>query len=308
MDTEVLEIFIETVRRGSFAAVARDRGVDPSSISRAIATLEGDLGIRLLQRSTRRLAPTEAGQIYFERVEPIVEELGRARALAADTGERPTGTLRIAAPVSFAQLNIVDLLPEFSAAYPDLSLDLMLTDVALDLVTERIDVALRMGPLADSSLVAHRLAPMVARACASPAYLARHGRPARPRDLAGHNCLLLALPGFGPRWRFRDVDGGTEEVLVSGRVTTSNGIALKSFALAGMGITLQSRWTAGRELRSGSLVDLFPEYEVTASSFDNAVWVLYPSRAYLPLKVRVFVDFLKEKFRNGPPWDSEGST
>lgn len=308
MDTAVLEIFVEAVRRGSFAAVARDRGVDPSSISRAIATLESDLGVRLLQRSTRRLAPTEAGMIYFERVESIVDELARARSLAADAGERPTGRLRIAAPVSFAQLNIVDLLPEFAAAYPELSLDLLLTDATVDLVTERVDVALRMGPLADSSLVAHRLAPLVMRACASPAYLARRGRPAGPAELAGHDCLVLAMPGFGSRWRFRATDGSVEEVSVAARVTTSNGVALKRFALAGMGVSLQSRWTGGRELRTGELVDLFPDFEATASSFDNAMWVIYPSRAYLPLKVRAFVDFLKDKFRNGPPWDTESAT
>ncbi|MGE0255357.1 MAG: LysR family transcriptional regulator [Alphaproteobacteria bacterium] len=307
MDTAVLEIFVEAVRRGSFAAVARDRGVDPSSISRAIATLESDLGVRLLQRSTRRLAPTEAGMIYFERVESIVDELARARSLAADAGERPTGRLRVAAPVSFAQLNIVDLLPEFAAAYPELSLDLLLTDATVDLVTERVDVALRMGPLADSSLVAHRLAPLVMRACASPAYLARRGRPAGPAELAGHDCLVLAMPGFGSRWRFRAMDGSVEEVSVTARVTTSNGVALKRFALAGMGVSLQSRWTGGRELRTGELVDLFPDFEATASSFDNAMWVIYPSRAYLPLKVRAFVDFLKDKFRNGPPWDTEST-
>ncbi|MBM3558523.1 MAG: LysR family transcriptional regulator [Alphaproteobacteria bacterium] len=308
MDTEILEIFVEAVRRGSFAAVARDRGVDPSSISRAIATLESDLGVRLLQRSTRRLAPTEAGMIYFERVESIVEELGRARALAADAGKRPTGRLRVAAPVSFTQLNIVDLLPEFAAAYPDLSLDLVLTDATVDLVTERIDVALRMGPLADSLLVAHRLAPLVMCACASPAYLERRGRPARPSDLAGHDCLVLAMPGFGPRWRFRADDGSIEEVTVSARVTTSNDVALKRFALAGMGVCLQSRWTDGQELRTGELVDLFPQLEATVSSFDNAMWVIYPSRAYLPLKVWAFVDFLKDKFRNGPPGDTESAT
>lgn len=303
MDTAVLEIFIEVVRRGSFAEVARDRRADPSSISRSIASLERDLGVRLLQRTTRQVVPTEAGIAYFERVEPIVEELSHAREIATDVGERPKGTLRISAPVSFAELNLVDLLPELSARYPDLSLDLVLTDATPDMLSEHIDVSLRMGPLSDSTLIAHRLTSMNARVCAGPNYIDRHGRPQKPADLKEHNCMLLAMPGFGPHWQFRKTDGTVEEVTVTGNCSTSNAIALKKFTMAGMGITVQARWTAGRELREGTLVDLFPDYEVTASFFDNAIWVLYPTRTYLPLKVRFFVDFLKEKFRDGAPWD-----
>ncbi|MEM1182144.1 MAG: substrate binding domain-containing protein, partial [Acidobacteriota bacterium] len=137
---------------------------------------------------------------------------------------------------------------------------------------------------------------------ASPAYLDAHGRPESPADLVDHECLLLDMPGFSPRWRLRGPDGELE-LPVSGRLRTSNAIALKNCALAGMGILLQARWILGRELRAGQLVDLFPDYDVTAATFDNAVHVLYPSRAFLPRKVRLFIDFLGDRFSECSPWD-----
>lgn len=305
MNVAILRTFVEVMRRGSFAAVARDRDVDPSSISRSIAALEDELGLRLFQRTTRRLSPTEAGLVYFDRVEPIIAELERARLRAVDVSEGPRGTLRIGAPVSFAQLNIVPLLPELAIHYPDLSFDLRLTDATQDLVEEHIDVAIRMGPLRDSGLIASKLSPMIFKICASPSYIETHGRPQTPQDLEQHKCLLLAMPGFDARWRLRDRGSDVTEVPVQGPLRTSNAIALKQCALAGMGIILQARWIVGRELRDGSLVDLFPNHEVTAANFEApAVWLLYPSRAYLPLKVRVFADFLKEKFKSNPPWDA----
>ena len=217
--------------------------------------------------------------------------------------------LRIAAPVSFAELNLVPLLPALARRYPDLSFDLVLTDAALDLVEERIDVALRLGPVAPTGLVALRLAPLVSRVCASPAYLERHGRPAAPGELERHSCLLLHMPGFDDRWRFRDREGQVTSVRVRGRLRTSNAIALKQCALAGMGIILQGRWIVGRELRDGTLVDLFPDHEATAASFESpAMWLLYPSRAYLPLKVRVFVRALRAAFAGTPPWDTPAAS
>lgn len=295
MQTDDIRVFVEVVKRGSFAAVARDREVDPSAISRSVAALEGELGVRLLQRTTRRMSPTEAGMQYFDRVEPLLDELERAHVQAAESNRKPKGVVRLAAPVSFALLNIVPLLPEWAARYPEVSLDLKLTDAALDLVTERIDVAIRLGPIEPSGLVATRLAAMRSRVCASGAYVERVGRPRRPADLASHECLLLDMPGFGSRWRFRNARGGCE-VEVSGRVRSSNAMALKECALAGMGVILQAEWIVGRELREGSLIDLFPRHEVTAAEFaDPAMWILFPSREYLPLKVRMTVDFLKEK-------------
>jgi DNA-binding transcriptional LysR family regulator len=304
MDLSRLRTFAAVMRRGSFAAVARDLDVDPSSISRDVKALETELGVRLLQRTTKRLAPTEAGALYFERIEPLLDELERAALQASDVSDQPRGTLRIASPVSFALLNIVPLLPQFSERYPDLSLDLVLTDAKLDLLEERIDVALRLSAEREKDVVAEPLAPMVARVCASPDYIKRFGRPEKPSDLAQHACLALKLEGFGTRWKFRDPDGFETEVPITPRLLTSNAVALKQCALAGMGIILQARWIVGRELHDQRLIDLFPKFEVTAAINESPfVWLMYPSRTYLPLKVRVLLEFLREHFRNGPPWD-----
>lgn len=306
MDITTLAIFVEAVRKRSFAAVARDRQVDPATISRAIAALEHELKLRLFQRTTRTVEPTEAGMVYFERVEPLISELGKAHLAAADVNERPRGVLRIACPVSFAELNVTPLLPEFAERYPELRFELLLTDAPLDLIAEHLDVAIRVGPLHDSTLIARKLCPMIARVCAAPAYLRAHGRPATPAELIDHRCLVLAMPGFSrDRWKFTDAQGQTREVAVKEVLRTSNAMALKQCALAGMGITLQARWMVGREVRDGRLIDLFPAYQVTAALDDAAAWLLYPSRTYIPQKVRVFVDYLREKFRDGPPWDQE---
>lgn len=285
------------MRRGSFAAVARDRQVDPSSISRTIASLETELGTRLFQRTTRRLSPTEAGSIYFQRIEPIIEEIEHAHTLATNVSQKPHGTLRVAAPVAFAQANIVPLLPEFAEQYPEVSFDLVLTDAPLDLLSERLDVAFRIGPLEESSYVATKLLPLVGIVCASPDYLARHGAPKHPYDLNEHNCMPLSLAGFSNRWRFKNAQAEVVEIPIRGNCTTSNAIALRDLAIGGMGVVLQARWIVGDAVEHGELVDLFPTYEATASRFDNAIWVMYPTRDYMPLKVRVFVDFLKKQFR-----------
>lgn len=300
MELSAIALFVEVVRRGSFAAAARASDVDPSAVSRVIAGLESELGVRLFQRSTRRLSPTEAGVRYFEQVEPILEELDKARLLAMESGRAPQGTLRIACPVSYGLLNLVPLLGEFSKQYPELKFDLVMTDQAIDLVTERLDVAIRLGPLADSSLIAVQLETMVGKVCASPAYLERFGRPKRPSDLTGHPCLLLQMPGFGEKWRFRSSAGRMDEVEVTGPLRSSNALALMQCAVAGMGVILQGDWIVGAAIADGSLVDLFPRHEVTAAEFEHpAMWIVYPSRTYVPEKVRVFVAFLKERVGQG---------
>lgn len=304
MNTNDLAIFVEIIRRGSFAAVARDRNLNPATISRSIASLERELKLRLFQRTTRKIEPTEAGLIYFERVEPLIDELNKAQLSASDAINRPQGILRISCPVSFAELNITPLLPEFSARFPDLRFEFILTDTVLDLIEERLDVAIRIGSLKDSAAITHRLAPMLTHVCAAPQYLEKHGRPKKPEDLSGHQCLLLAMPGFTRNsWKFVDRKGHRREVLVNEFLRTSNAMALKQCALAGMGITLQARWMIGKELCNGSLVDLFPDYETSSAIDEASAWLLYPSRSYVPQKVRVFVDYLKEKFKGGAPWD-----
>lgn len=306
MEINTLAVFVEVVRKRSFTAVARDRDVDPATIARTIAGLERELGLRLFQRTTRVVQPTEAGMVYFERVEPLVAELQKAQLAAADVNEQPRGLLRIACPVSFAALNLTPLLPAFARQYPELRYELLLTDAPVDPVAAQLDVVIRIGPLQDSTLIAHQLCPMEARVCASPAYLRTHGHPRTPGELANHPCLVLVLPGFSrSHWRFTDRAGQTTEVAVHELLRTSNAMALTQCALAGMGITLQARWMVGRELRARTLIDLFPDHRVTAALDDAAAWLLYPSRTYVPLKVQAFVAFLREQFRHGPPGDRE---
>lgn len=294
MDFENLRIFVEVVRRGSFAAVARDRNLDPSSVSRAVATLEDELGTRLFQRSTRRMGLTEAGNLFFGRVEVLVDELDHARDEVHTVGTHPVGTLRLTASVSFGHLCLLPLLPKFRAQYPALKLELLFTDTNLDLLSERVDLAVRLGASLDTSLIGIKLFNSRYRVCASPAYLARAQPLRTPQDLATHKCLAFTLADFRSRWLFRDASGEVSEVAIDADVVISSALALRECALAGLGPTLLANWLVDEDIRQGRLIDPFPQYRATATNFETAVWLLYPSRSYLPNKVRVMIDFLKQ--------------
>lgn len=298
MDLSVLHIFVEVVRQGSFASVARDRNVDPSSVSRSIAALEEELGVRLIQRSTRKLALTEAGITYFQRIEPLVEEMQHAIGAVADISGQPKGTLRVTASVSFGLKCIVPLLPEFRQLYPELTLDLLLTDANVDFFAERIDLAIRLGLLADSSLIAQQLMRTYYSVCASPHYLQQCGPLEDPTDIANCNCLLFPLAGFRSKWKFRDRTGQESEVAVQGKTIISNAIALQECAIAGMGLALLPNWLIEEDLQTGRLINPFPNYEVTATDFQTSAWLVYPSRTYVPLKVQVLMDYLRKHLSN----------
>jgi DNA-binding transcriptional LysR family regulator len=293
MNIDALAVFAEVLEAGSFAAVARRRDLDPSAISRVIAALEDELGFRLFQRTTRRLAPTEAGAVYFERIRGLVEDIERARAEARDRVAGPSGNLRVTASASFGLTCIVPTIAAFKRRYADLSLDLRLTDNVVDLVGERIDVAVRLGPRPEGDFICARLMTTRYRVCAAPAYLEAAGRPERPEDLGAHRCLLFPLAGYRTRWRFRHRQGRRVEIPVKGDIVISNAMALHRAALDGLGPVLLADWLVDDDLATGRLVDLFPDCEVTAADFDTAAWILYPSRAYVPVKVRVFIDYLK---------------
>ena len=294
MNIDALNVLADVMRTGSFAEVARRRDVDPSSISRQIASLEAEIGIRLFQRTTRRLAPTEAGQVYFQRIEPLLDELERASAEARDLSTSPAGVLRITASVAFGHAVLTPLLPGLRSRHPDLGLELILTDAAVDLVAERIDIAIRLGPRPDADLIGTRLMPVRHRVCASPGYVEEHGRPDDPSRLAERKCLRFPYSGYRSLWQFRQQDGSKSEVPVDGSLVISNALALRQSCLDGLGPALLADWLVGPDLAAGKLIDLFPDHDVTATDFDTAAWLLYPSRAYMPLKVRAFIDFLKE--------------
>lgn len=295
MDLQQLRHFVEVVHHGSFAAAARHLDLTPSVVTRSVAALEDELGVRLMQRTTRRLALTEAGATYHAQVLGVLEALERAHDDARGVTGDVRGTVRLTASVAYGQTVVVPLLAELHALHPALEIDLQLTDKVLDLVTERVDLALRLGPPQDTSLVGQALTPVRMRVVASPGYLKRHGRPRTPADLAVCDCLRFPLPGFRTQWRFRDGQGAVESVDIKGWLVLSTALALHHAALADLGPVLLGDWLIGPDLEAGRLVDLFPALEATATDFDSAVWLLYASRAYLPRRVRAVADFLKAR-------------
>ena len=295
MEIEQLETFAAVYRAGGFAPVARERNIAPSSISRAIAALEDALEVRLFQRSTRKLEPTDAGEAFYRRVLPLIEEFAAAQAEARDRAKGPAGRLRVTASVSYGQLCIVPRLAAFRVRYPDIQLDLLLSDAALDILAERIDLAVRHGPLADSSLVASRLMPVRYRVVASPAYLAAAAPIRTPADIAEHPCIAFSFGDYRSRWRFRrPSDAQPEEVAVTPALTLSNAAAIRLCARQGLGLALMADWTVRDDLAGGALVEVLPEYEAAGASFDSAIWLVFPSRRFLPAKTRAFADFLRE--------------
>lgn len=294
MKIEHLSLFTDVMREGSFTAVAQLRGIDPSSVSRAIATLEAELGLRLFERTTRRFEPTEAGRIYFLNVHAIIGDMELAAARARDVSIEPAGTLRVTSSVAFGCEVLSPLVAGLRERYPALKLELMLSDIALDLVGERLDLAIRLGPPPEGDLVRTRLFPVQHRVVASRAWVDIHGLPLQPEELANYDCVRFPFRGFRDCWRYRVADGSITEVSVQGTLMVSNALALKRCITDGLGPALMADWMIQRELDSGELVDLLPDYEVTATVFETAAWLLYPSRAYVPTKLRVFIDYLIE--------------
>jgi DNA-binding transcriptional LysR family regulator len=293
MDVEGLRIFLLVVRLGSFSAVAREAGIAPSSVSRAVDQLEAWLGVRVLQRSTRKLGLTEAGRVFFDRVTPLIEELERTQLEIKDLSNAVSGLMRITASPSFGTVCLAPALAKIEALYPDLRIDLNLSDRVVDLLEEKFDLAVRQGPLPDSNLVAERLLSSRYRVCASAGYTERWGKPEHPSELQKHRCLVFSLPVFRSRWKFKPNSGDVFEVPVNAVMQVNNGMVLRQWALAGAGIVMLSDWLIQADVDSHGLWDLFPDYECSATDFDSKVCLVYPSRDYVPNKVRVVASMLK---------------
>lgn len=293
MNTQALHLFVDVARSGSFAAVARQRNQDPSQISRTIAQLEAELGVRLFQRSTRKMLLTEAGARLLDKVEALLEELRGALEEATSAAREPSGTLRITASVTFGHHCVLPLLKEFRSLYPKIKIDFVLSDDPLDLIASHIDLAIRLGPSISGNLIVTKLLDSHYRVVASPEYIASSAPILQPSDLAAHNCLLFPERIFAPLWQFKRPGEAPETVPVRGDLILSTGDAIRQLALRGLGPALLPHWAILDALEEGRLIDLFPAYEAAAASFDSAAWLIYPSRDYLPKKVRVMIDYLK---------------
>ncbi|MDR7336127.1 LysR family transcriptional regulator [Roseateles asaccharophilus] len=299
MDLDQLRTFVEVVRQGSFAGAARSLNLDPSKVTRAVAALETELGVRLLQRTTRQISLTEGGERYLAQVEPLLKELDLAGEELRAGSVQLRGLVRITASVAFGQTVLVPLLPEIHQKHPGLELDLLLTDTVVDLVNQRVDIALRLGPAVNSSLIGQRLRDVRFRVVASPAYLKQQGQPREPADLAHCRCLRFPLPGYRALWRFRnEPDGEVEDVAIQGWLVASSALALRQAALDGLGPALLADWLIDADVRAGRLVNLFPELEATATDFDSAVWLLYAAReGQLPKRVQAVLELLRERLK-----------
>jgi DNA-binding transcriptional LysR family regulator len=295
-----LQIFARVAALGSFSAAARALGMSQTMITRHVDAIEDRLGARLFHRTTRRLTLTEAGQSYLRAAERILGELEEAEGLASASVTEPRGTLRLNLPLAFGIREVMPAIADFAALHPGLTVDVGLTDRFIDLVDEGWDLAIRIGQLKDSALVARRLAPIRTALCASPDYIARHGMPRTDADLAAHNCLgyTLPTPASADRWRFGR--NGEREVAVSGTIRANNGDALRTAAVAGIGIVYQPTFILSDELRSGLLVPItldLPPFQFAAA------YAVYPPARHVPVKVRRFIDFLAERWAGVPPWD-----
>lgn len=287
-----MESFVRIVEAGSFVAAAERVGLSTSSLSRQITELEQHLGVRLLNRTTRRLSLTESGQSYYERCVTLLADVQEAEAIAGQAAAQPRGTVRLTCSHNMAEKRVAPAIAAFVARYPDVKFDLVIADRIVDLVDEGFDLAIRVGQVGSDRLVARRLGSMQLLLCAAPAYLARHGAPRTPQELTGHNALSYAYAGTPRVWRFTDAAGTLLEVRVAGSLHANSGDALRSAAEAGLGLICEPDFLVGDALRDGRLVHLLPEYQGPGGD----IWAVYPSRRHLSLKVRLFVDHIAAAF------------
>ncbi len=288
-----LKVFVRAVELKSISAAARNLRLSAAAASHRILQLEEQVGVRLLNRTTRSLQPTEAGCIFYEHALNVLEAVERAESSMAMASGVPTGSLRVAAPLGFGRRILAPLVSEFHAAHPKVEVRLRLSDHPVDLLSESVDVAIRMSALPDSSFIVRKLADCPRVLCASPAYLERRGTPQTPQELLTHNCLVLRFPGSTDfRWTLSTPDGPLT-LPVSGHFDADDGDVLTEWALEGEGIVMKPYWEVAGALREGKLKVILPDVPPDPVS----LVMLYPHRHLLPAKVRAFADFLIEKSR-----------
>lgn len=285
---QAMATFVRVVDTGSFSAAARQSNVGQPAVSKMIAQLEDQLGVRLVTRTTRGLSPTEAGQRYYERALRALEEADEAEVAARGAGKGLTGRLRISAATTFARLHVVPSLPAFMDEHPDLELEMIMDDRVIDMVEEGVDVALRMGALPDSTATARKLAAGRRLLVATPAYLARAGTPATPAEIAGHQAVVYTRYEAA-HWTFRHAGGAEASVSVGGRLRVTAAEGLRAAVLADMGLAVASEWMFTRELASGAVVEVLADWALPPLD----LWALFPSGRMASAKARAFADYVE---------------
>ena len=292
-------MFLAVVEAGSFTQAAKRLGTTSGQASKLLSRLESDLGVRLLNRTTRSVAPTEAGRAYHDRLKPLIDELDALDLDIRNISQSPRGRLRLTAPLTFGTRELAPSLSAFAALYPEIELDVSFSDRVVNVVDEGFDMAIRVGRPHDSSLIIRKLCAVRIVVVAAPGYLLIHGSPAAPSDLVHHACIIDTNFRDPNRWPFRARDGAAEMVGVAGRIRYSNAEACVETAISGLGLACVPAFVAGDALRAKKLVRLLPEFEI--DPYD--VHVLYPHNRHLAAKVRLLVDFLAERYKHTPHWE-----
>lgn len=298
-----IESFVRTIEAGSFTAAAKQLHVAKSAVSRRIRDLEARLGTQLIIRTTRKLSLTEAGQALYERAAVLLSDWDEAESAASGASQALSGTIRVAAPLSFGLSYLGEAMIDFSKTHPDIRFDIDFSDRKVDLVAEGMDLTIRIGNLPDSGLIARKLASIRSVAAASPAYLSRFPTPQTPDDLKAMSELRYT---GRPRtaWRYTDPGGRTGEVELSAAISASNGDFLRDAAIAGMGIVIEPIFILCDALRDETLVDVLPGYQWS----DINAYAVYPPTRHLSVRVRAFVDFLAARYAGIPPWEQDLET
>ena len=292
------DIFARVARTGNMSQAGREMGLSPAVVSKRVSLLEERLGVRLFQRTTRQLTLTETGEGYFKRVVDILALVEEAEDYVTRRNTSPRGVLKVTAPTTFSRLHVMPKLPEFLKMYPEIELDFHLTDSFSDIIREGFDLALRIGTLQDSSLVARKLSPDTRVICASPAYLEKAGEPQTLKDLERHVCLSA---GAQDVWQIDGPDG-PHQLRLKSSIKSNSAELIREAMLAGLGIGLRGIWEVGEELKNGELQVILPQY---TGSKNMSIFAVYPSRDFVPSKVGVFIDFLAKHFESTPYWEKE---
>jgi DNA-binding transcriptional LysR family regulator len=296
---DAMNAFAKVVASGSYAEAARRLGLTRSAVSKAVMELEQLLGARLLDRTTRRVTPTEAGLAYYERAQAILADVEETELQISRLNDEPRGVLKINAPMSFGILYLADAVAAFMTRYPELRIELTLNDRFIDPLEEGVDVTVRIGVLADSTLIARRLAPARRVLVAAPSYLERHGTPQTPQELASHRCLAYGHMAPVHRWQLMRGDE-TMSVEISSALCSNNGEVLRAAALAGNGIANLPTFLVGPDIAAARLALVLADYPPT----ELGIFALYAPNRYLAAKTRVFIDFLLARFGERPAWDA----